>query len=113
MRIEKCLFATWLVFTDGARAAEDKSAGIEGILISPSGTCVSIFSSAIPLWMMEKLLERSANPIHELELLPVCLAAMLWKKHLGFFQVVWYVDNESSRMAAIRGSGKKSMHRRS
>ena len=106
VRIEKCLLATWLVFTDGACAAEEKSGGIGGILISPNATCVSFFSSAVPLWMMEKLLERSANPIHELELLPICLAAMLWKKHLGFSQVVWYVDNESSRMAAIRGSGE-------
>ena len=106
IHIEKCLLATWLVFTDGACAAEDKSGGVGGILISPGGMCVSFFSSAVPLWMMEKLLARSANPIHELELLPILLAAMLWKKHLSFSQVVWYVDNESSRMAAIRGSGE-------
>ena len=75
-------------------------------MISPGGMCVSFFSSAVPLWMMEKLLARSANPIHELELIPILLAAMMWKKHLSFSQVVWYVDNESSRMAAIRGSGE-------
>ena len=73
IHIEKCLLATWLVFTDGACAAEDKSGGVGGILISPGGMCVSFFSSAVPLWMMEKLLARSANPIHELELLPILL----------------------------------------
>ena len=106
VRIEKCLLATWLVFTDGACVADDKFGGIGGLLISPSGACVSFFSSAVPLWMMERLLEHSANPIHELELLPISLAAMMWTKYIGFSQVVWYVDNESSRMAAIRGSGE-------
>ena len=92
-----------MIFTDGACVADEKFSGIGGILISPTVCCVSFFSSAVPLWLMEKLLERSANPIHELELLPI---SALWKNRIRFSQVVWHVDNESSRMAAIRGSGE-------
>ena len=55
---------------------------------------------------MDKLLEVSSNPIHELELLPIYLATSLWTSKIRQSQVVWYVDNESSRMAARRGSGE-------
>ena len=55
---------------------------------------------------MDLLLEESANPIHELELLPVYLATSLWVLRISGSQVVWYIDNESARMAAIRGSGE-------
>ncbi len=55
---------------------------------------------------MDKLLEVSSNPIHELELLPIYLATSLWTSKIRHSQVVWYVDNESSRMAARRGSGE-------
>ena len=106
MKIEKCFTSTWVVFTDGCCEAERRFGGIGGILISPSGTCVQYFSAEVPPWMMDILLETSANPIHELELLPIYLAAFVWKQFLGLSQVVWYVDNESSRMAVVRGSGE-------
>ena len=104
--IERCFSETWLVFTDGACEAEKAFGGIGGILISASGSCVSYFSAEVPAWVMSKLLEESANPIHELELLPIYLAAFMWVGKFNKSQVVWYVDNESSRMAAIRGSGE-------
>ena len=89
-----------------AAKPNDAFGGIGGILISPSGTCVQYFSAEVPPWMMDILLETSANPIHELELLPIYLAAFVWRQFLGLSQVVWYVDNESSRMAVVRGSGE-------
>ena len=95
-----------MVFTDGCCEAERRFGGIGGILVSPSGTCVQYFSAEVPSWMMDILLETSANPIHELELLPIYLAAFVWKQFLGFSQAVWYVDNESSRMAVVKGSGE-------
>ena len=106
IKIERCFTSTWLVFTDGCCEAERRFGGIGGILISPSGTCVQYFSAEVPPWMMDILLETSANPIHELELLPIYLAAFVWKQFLGLSQVVWYIDNESSRMAVVRGSGE-------
>ena len=106
VKIERSLVTTWLVFTDGACVADDKFGGLGGILISPLGSCVFFFSAQVPLWLMDKMLERSQNPIHELELLRILLSAALWRSHICFSQVVWYVDNESARMAAIRGSGE-------
>ena len=106
VKVEKCFSSTWLVFTDGCCEADKRFGGIGGILISPQGSCVSFFSSEVPSWMMDKLLAKSANPIHELEILPVHLAACLWRRYINFAQVVWYIDNESSRIAFIRGSGE-------
>lgn len=71
IKIERCFTSTWVVFTDGCCEAERRFGGIGGILISPSGTCVQYFSAEVPPWMMDILLETSANPIHELELLPI------------------------------------------
>ena len=34
------------------------------------------------------------------------LATSLWVAKIRASQVVWYIDNESARMAAIRGSGE-------
>ena len=78
VKVERCFSSTWLVFTDGSCEAEKKFGGIGGILISSSGSCVQYFSSEVPAWLMNLLLEESANPIHELELLPVNLATSLW-----------------------------------
>lgn len=61
------------MFTDGACEAERRFGGIGGILVSPQGSCVSYFSAEVRSWMMDKLLMTSANPIHELELLPILL----------------------------------------
>ena len=76
VKVEKCFSSTWLVFTDGCCEADKRFGGIGGILISPQGSCVSFFSSEVPSWMMDKLLAKSANPIHELEILPVYLAGL-------------------------------------
>lgn len=55
---------------------------------------------------MQDLFERSKNPIHELEVLPVLIAARAWGHHFACAQVVYYIDNESARMAFIRGTGE-------
>jgi len=67
---------------------------------------VAFFSKEVPDWLMNALLQTSANPIHELELLPMSLASTIWNAHICYSQVVLYVDNESSKMAIIRGSGE-------
>ena len=106
VKVERCFSSTWLVFTDGACEAEKRFGGIGGILVAPNGSCVCFFSAEVPAWLTDKLLEESANPIHELELLPIYRATSLWVSKISRSQVVWFVDNESSRMAAIRGSGE-------
>ena len=44
--------------------------------------------------------------IHELEVMPILLAAELWGKTYEGSQVGYYIDNESARMAHIRGDGE-------
>ena len=41
-----------------------------------------------------------------LKFLPILLAAMLWSVYLAKAQTVWYIDNESARMAMIRDTGE-------
>ena len=55
---------------------------------------------------MQDLLSRSQNPIHELEILPVVIAATLWGSLFATSQVVYYIDNESARLAFVRGDGE-------
>ena len=48
----------------------------------------------------------SKNPIHELEVLPVLIACKEWGQHFSGSLVVYYVDNESARMAFVKGVGE-------
>ena len=74
--------------------------------VSPTGKCVSFFAAVVPDCILSCLFNLSKNPIHELEVLPVLLAANLWSVYLAKAQTVWYIDNESARMAMIRGAGE-------
>ena len=92
--IERSLLSTWFVFTDGACSQDDKTGSIGGVLVSPGGKCISFFASLVPEHILEKLFVLSKNPIHELEVLPVLVAAMLWSVYLSKAQTVSYIDNE-------------------
>eukprot|EP00435_Cladocopium_sp_Y103_P062898 s272_g24.t1 len=106
LQIERALHTTWLVFTDGACDQEKQSGSVGGVIYSPSGECLHFFGEEVPTHIMRDLFERSNNPIHELEVLPVLIAADLWGQMYSHAQVVYYIDNESSRMAHIRGTGE-------
>ena len=106
LTIDGGLDSTWFVFTDGACSPEDKTGSIGGVLYNPQGECVHFFGGAVPECIMVDLLSRSKNPIHELEVLPVLVAAKVWSHMFARCQVVFYIDNESSRMAYIKGHGE-------
>eukprot|EP00435_Cladocopium_sp_Y103_P041733 s2725_g11.t1 len=106
LSIERALHTTWLVFTDGACDPEMRAGSVGGVLYDPHGQCLKFFGEAVPKDIMEDLFSRSQNPIHELEILPVFIAADLWGDMYTGAQVVYYIDNESSRMAHIRGTGE-------
>ena len=63
IHIERCFSTTWLVFTDGACEPEQRSGGIGGLLITPNGSRASYFSSEVPRWLMDKLLDVSAKTL--------------------------------------------------
>ena len=104
--ISPCTNHTWIVFTDGACNPERNEGSVGGLLLDPCGRCQSFFSSAVPGDVMADLMEQSQNPIHELEVLPVLIACETWGKRFEGSLVVYYIDNESARMAYVRGSGE-------
>ena len=106
LKIERNLHSTWLVFTDGTCNQEELKGSVGGVLYDPSGACVGYFGEAVPTAIMDDLFKRSKNPIHELEVLPVLIAALAWGHLYACSQVVYYIDNESARMAYIRGTGE-------
>ena len=97
---------TWFVFTDGAcEGLDSKSGSIGGVLVDPAGNLVKYFSSEVPSSFMTKLCEASANPIYELELLPVLVAYLCWRPHLVSCQTVFYVDNDAARAGLTKAFG--------
>ena len=97
---------TWIIFTDGACNPEQRSGSVGGLIISPFGTCLSFFSSMVLTGITDELFKLSCNPIHELEVLPVFIACLEWGDRFDESLVVYYIDNESPRMAYVRGSGE-------
>ena len=96
---------TWCIFTDGACEADDATGGVGGVIMSPDGRLVSHFSSAVPATFMRRLLEESANPIYELEIIPVFLATKIWCSLISNSQVVFYLDHDAARAGLIRMRG--------
>ena len=106
LTIERALHSTWFIFTDGACDQVAKTGSIGGVLYSPSGECLRFFGESVRAKLLDDLFSRSKNPIHELEVLPILVAASLWGDLFPHSQVVYFIDNESSRMACIRGTGE-------
>ena len=106
--IGRPLSDTWIVFTDGACSPETQTGSIGGMVISPCGVCTSFFSGAVPERIMSRFFEVSKNPIHELEVLPVVAACDMWGTWFAGALVVYYIDNESARMAFVKGIGETS-----
>ena len=109
LSIEPFSTDTWFIFTDGACEPDQALGSVGGVILDQSGKCINFFGEQVPASLMEKLMARSKNPIHDLEVLPIFLAATLWGGVFKAGQVVYYVDNESARMAYIRGSGETPM----
>ena len=97
---------TWIVFTDGACNPEFKTGSVGGLIISPLGNCQSFFSEVVPEDITAELFKLSCNPIHELEVLPVFIACLEWGPRYEGALIVYYIDNESARMAFVKGSGE-------
>ena len=103
--------ATWIIFTDGACEGEYPKGSVGGVLVAPNGKLAHHFGSVAPQWVMDKLLEHSRHPIHELEMIPVLLAVRLWEKFIHGAQLIHYIDNESVRLALLKGAGETSAAR--
>eukprot|EP00435_Cladocopium_sp_Y103_P064795 s1396_g26.t1 len=98
--------STWLIFTDGACEGESQCGSIGGVLIAPNHRIVHHFGCEAPQNVMSFLLQFSSHPIHELEMIPILVSFRLWGHLVRGAQVVHYIDNESVRLALLRGSGE-------
>ncbi|CAJ1430111.1 unnamed protein product [Effrenium voratum] len=97
---------SWTVFTDGAcEGAEQRMGSVGGVLFAPDGKCVSFFGGEAPAYIMAHLLSFSANPIYELEIIPVLIAFAYWRHRFTGASVVFYIDNDAARSACIQASG--------
>ena len=107
LAITPACLQSWVIFTDGACEGPDdnKQGGVGGVLVDPLGRVVSFFGGVVPMDIMRCLLQKSKNPIYELEVLPVLVSVWLWKGRINLAQVCWYLDNEASRSAFIKGQG--------
>ena len=104
---------TFLVFTDGACEGDSLRTGsIGGVLIGADGRCLQHFSCVVPEVFMQKALEKSANPIYELELLPIYISLVLWGSRLRATHLVCYLDNDAARAALCKGYGSTDLARR-
>jgi hypothetical protein len=101
--------STWLIFTDGACEDGSTTGSIGGVLIAPNHRVVHHFGCNATTEVMRHLLLASKHPIHELEMIPVLVSFRLWGKLIRGCQVVHYIDNESVRLALLRGSGETAV----
>ena len=67
---------TKFIFTDGA--FEQGRGTFGGVFVSSEGRCLSYFAGELSRSAMTLLLESSAHPIYELELLPVLISMHVW-----------------------------------
>ena len=104
--ISKTLYDTWYLFTDGACEPEARRGSVGGVVFAPNFRCISFFSAEIPSDFMNAFLSKSKNPIHEIELLPAWFSIVLWSDLFKNSQAVHFIDNESSRMALVKGYGE-------
>ena len=104
---------TFLIFTDGACEGESSRIGsVGGVLVGPSGRCLQHFSSEVPTDFMREALACSANPIYELELLPIYIALHIWGKRVHSTHLVCYLDNDAARAALCKGYGSTELAQR-
>lgn len=98
-----------LIFTDGACEGDDfKLGSVGGVIYHGSTTPLRFFSSKVPDRLMAFFLEEAKNPIYLFEMLACYIALRLWGPDYVGRYVVYYLDNEASRGAFIKGySGTK------
>ena len=89
-----------LVFTDGA--CEDLTT-IGRYALFPDGA-TEMFGAVVPRELEEQWRSRSgqAQVIGQAELFPLLVARLTWKEQMRGQRVVFFIDNESARLAAIK-----------
>lgn len=103
IRIGPKLHQPWIIFSDGSSEPESCTGAIGGVLVDPHGLCLHFFSSSVPSHHIRKLLEKSENPIYELEILPLVVSLELWGNLIRDCPVVHYIDNDAAKAPFDQG----------
>ena len=91
-----------VVFTD---AAIDNEVGMcAGVLCDTHLNIKMFFSVKIPNKLLENWKADGAEVvIHHAEILPVYLVCYFWRNHIASRRVLFFIDNQSSKFALIKG----------
>lgn len=92
-----------LVFTDGAAEESFEKVTHGAVMVDPWKQTSSFFGDRVPGRFLE-LWTRAGKKqvIAQAELFPVVIAKSTWRDSLRGRSILWFVDNESARMALIR-----------
>ena len=110
VEIHKSSLESIVVFTDGSCEGEtDKQGGVGGVVFHHAIPHPLFYSEQVPAKIMQMFLRDSSHPIYELELLPILICILTWRREFSHNQVVFYLDNEAAKAALINGVSKTAM----
>jgi len=78
---------------------------VGGVVVDPAGCCLQHFPSEVPVDFMRRVLAWVANPIYELELLPIRIAIYAWGGMLKSTYLVCYLDDDAAIAALCKVYG--------
>jgi len=90
-----------VIFTDGA--CEDSGTSVGGVLVRPDGS-TECFGFVVPEQVANswKTKNGQSQVIGQAELFPVLVARWTWQEDIAGKRVIYFVDNESARLALVK-----------
>ena len=92
-----------LVFTDGAVEIDFKDVTFGAVLVDFSAGKYYVFGASVSQRIVDSWQKSGRRQvISQAESYPVLVAKETWCSHLASRSVLWFLDNESARMALVR-----------
>ena len=92
-----------MVFTDGAVENDGQAVTHGALLVDPAFNRSYVFGDHVPRALTEKWRRSGKRQvIAQPEMLPVLVSKITWEDALRNRNVLWFLDNESAKMAFVR-----------
>lgn len=92
-----------LIFSDGAVENEGATVTHGALLVDPALNLRCVFGDHVPQPFVTAWARAGKRQvIAQAEMFPVLAAKCTWKKQLSGRSIIWFLDNESARMAFVR-----------
>lgn len=92
-----------MVFTDGAVENDGQAVTHGALLVDPAFNRSYVFGDHVPSALTEKWRRSGKRQvIAQAEMLPVLVSKITWEDALRNRNVLWFLDNESAKMAFVR-----------